>query len=955
MPAFSATVGPASADITTLKTSPRGPFSQVRWFCNDGEILPPRPYACREHGGGFQHGQWSEKTEQLRGEGYLIANLLAGISPTEYRDRSDFNDQFAQLLIEKFLMGIDQGWIFRRALYYRGAIQDEDERAGGRSLLLSLVGDRQWLGPRYVALRTAVALLPHGVGSPSISRVRQWSASLATEDPDFLPLRIKIHGTPAASDAESVREYARSGTRDDLQSRYEELAAEIDAIYQSQPIELVLAEWSQKPAVPAPLKALLRQTELEWQAAESASSRFALTASLLAGIRRALAATSSLNTRLDLLDVSMRVEREHYALAAALRVQLDTMSRQDLLRILRSSATASFGTGLINARLHNELDLEFGRVASASIDLLSYRELLNYAGRAPGWGVQALRQHFYPSMTKLAEIEPRALLFVQDQLRASPLLFYSTVLDILLRDVGRLSGIRHNLFGLEAGSGLHALNPGFARGVLHANPDIADHENFDRDGIYVLPETVAELPPVAGIITFGTGNPLSHVQLLARNLGIPNVSVSAAHADSLLQRDGRPVVLAVSAAGRVELRLDDSPAEEVVAGDEAAARITIEPDLDKLDLNFDQVRSLALLSAKDSGRIVGPKAAKLGELERQYPAAVARGLAIPFGVFKQVVLDQQHRSGAILFDWMKQSYRQLEAMPAGAAKDTAVETFRAELHQIIATTRLPASFISALRVSLENSFGAAFNMESIGVFVRSDTNVEDLPGFTGAGLNLTLPNVVGLENLLAAIPRVWASPFTRRAFSWRQSYMAKPEHVYTSILLLESVPADKSGVLVTANIDNGERDVLSVAVNEGLGGAVDGQAAESLRIAASGPGVKVLATATAPWRRVLVPAGGISKVPSSGSDTVLTAQNIRILQDFSSGLPSQFPSLVNEQGESVAADVEFGFVDDRLRLFQIRPFVESRAAESSQYLQRMDSEFLIDRVEPVDLLERPGL
>ena len=947
-------MGPSSADITALKASPRGPFSQIRWFCNDGEVLPPRPYACREHGGGFQYGQWSDKTEQLRGQGYLIANLLAGISPTEYRGRSDFDDQFAQLLIEKFLMGIDRGWIFQRALYYRGAIQDEDERVGARSLLLSLVGDKQWLGPRYLALRTAVALLPHGVGSPSISRVRQWSASLASEDPGFLPLRIKIHGTPAASDAASVREYARSGMRDDLQPRYEELAAEIDAIYQSQSIEILLTQSGQKPAVPAVLKSLFQQTELEWQAAESASSRFALTASLLAEIRAALVDTSSLNTRLDLLDFSMRVEREHYALSAALRGQLDTMSRQQLLQILQSSAAAAFGTGLLNARLHTELDQEFGTAASASIDLLGYRELLSYAGRAPGWGLQALRQHFYPSMTKLAEIEPRALLFVQDQLRASPLLFYSTILDILLPDVGRLSGIRHSLFGLEAGSGLHALNPGFARGVLHANPDSASHENFDRHGIYVLPETVAELPPVAGIITFGTGNPLSHVQLLARNLGIPNVSVSAAHADSLLERDGRPVVLAVSAAGRVELRLDDSPVEEIVAGDKAADRISIAPDLDKLDLGFDQLVSLAKLSAQDSGRVVGPKAAKLGELARQYPAAVGRGMAIPFGVFKQIVLDQQHRSGATLFGWMKHSYRHLESMPAGAAKDTAVETFRAELHQTIATTRLPAEFISALRVSLEHSFGGAFNTESIGVFVRSDTNVEDLPGFTGAGLNLTLPNVVGLENLLAAIPRVWASPFTRRAFSWRQSSMAQPEHVYTSILLLESVAVDKSGVLLTADIDNGERNVLSVAVNEGLGGAVDGQAAESLRIAASGSDVRVLATATAPWRRVLDPEGGINMLPASGSDTVLTAQNIRTLQEFSSGLSNRFPSLVSERGESVAADVEFGFVDDRLRLFQIRPFVESRAAESSQYLQRMDEGLLIDRADPVNLLEQPG-
>ncbi len=41
-------------------------------------------------------------------------------------------------------------------------------------------------------------------------------------------------------------------------------------------------------------------------------------------------------------------------------------------------------------------------------------------------------------------------------------------------------------------------------------------------------------------------------------------------------------------------------------------------------------------------------------------------------------------------------------------------------------------------------------------------------------------------------------------------------------------------MLVTQDIDTGDRDVISVAVNEGLGGAVDGQAAESLRIALDG-------------------------------------------------------------------------------------------------------------------------
>jgi hypothetical protein len=224
-----------------------------------------------------------------------------------------------------------------------------------------------------------------------------------------------------------------------------------------------------------------------------------------------------------------------------------------------------------------------------------------------------------------------------------------------------------------------------------------------------------------------------------------------------------------------------------------------------------------------------------------------------------------------------------------------------------------------------------------GVFVRSDTNVEDLAGFTGAGLNLTLPNVVGYDNLLKSIPRVWASPFTARAFAWRQSHMTRPEHVYTSILLLESVASDKSGVLVTQDIDTGSRDVISVAVNEGLGGAVDGQAAESLRIALDGSYVRVLATSTASWRRVPDPEGDLQFLPSSGSDVVLQPGEIAQLIEFASGLSQRFPPVTDDEGNSAPADVEFGFLNGDLRLFQLRPFLESKMALGIDYLHKMEA------------------
>ena len=355
---------------------------------------------------------------------------------------------------------------------------------------------------------------------------------------------------------------------------------------------------------------------------------------------------------------------------------------------------------------------------------------------------------------------------------------------------------------------------------------------------------------MAGILTAGEGNPLSHVQLLARNLGIPNVTITPAIQQKLRPHDNTAIVLAVSPGGLVEITVDGPAWDRVFMESDSNGGVRIVPDLDKLDLSLRRVISIDQLSAEDSGRTVGPKAAKLAELRKHYPEAVSRGVAIPFGVFKAVALDQPHPSGGTVFEWMQAQYKALGLLPAGSVEQKQqTESFRAELYQLILQTELSPAFKADLREALDEAFAGG----EVGLFVRSDTNVEDLAGFTGAGLNLTLPNVVDFEQLLDSIVQVWASPFTARAFAWRQSHMTSPEHVYTSILLLESVGSDKSGVLVTADIDTGATDVVSVAVNEGLGGAVDGQAAESLRI-------PWMAGRCGYWQQPRRPGGGFSRL-----------------------------------------------------------------------------------------------
>ena len=948
-------VGPGRSDpdyrrwIVEMKDSARGPFAGIKWYCKDGSVFPPTEYACAKHGGGVQHGEWSDRTKQLRAQGYKVATLLAGIDAQKAVAAPEFADSYAQLLVEKFLVAADDGWILRRALFYRGALQEEDERAGARELLQAMVMRPEWIGIRFVALRTGVRMLPHGADTASAQRVRQMAASLSDRDPGFGALRAKIHGTPEAGDAARVRAYA-AAAKADLRPSYEALAAEIDRVYQPLPLELTLEAAAKSLGREAAVQKTLTDARAGYLRETDFVSRYRTTAELLASLRRSLPTVKSGTDRLRLLDLSIAVEEENLRLGNTIRGAVDQAPRGGDLILMRAAAEAAFGTGLLNEREYGALQPSFDALTVPEVTLRAYRAQLRYLGLVPGWGTQQLRFQFGEAMDKLAQIEPKAELFVQDQLRGSPLLFYSQVLDALNRDANRLAGVRSTVFGQEIATGFNALNPGIARGTVNTQADMRRLESFRIDGIYLLPETVSDLPPIAGILTAGAGNPLSHVQLLARNLGIPNVAVDQSVIPTLQKANGRRAVMAVSVGGLVQIA-DDGPQWDTVLGTakQPAASVVFEPDLKKLDLTVRNFVSLDTLRAKDSGRIVGPKAAKLGELKANFPDRVAPGVGLPFGLYRATVLDRPYRNTAkTVYQWMVESFRKLEAMPAGSKQAAQfAEQLRSEIYSTIIKTDPGPQFREQLRAAMAKEFGADFRG---GVFIRSDTNVEDLPGFTGAGLNLTLFNIVGFDNIVKGILEVWASPYTERAWAWRQAHMKGPEHIYPAVLLLRTVPSDISGVMITQDVDSGDRNMLSVAVNEGVGGAVEGQAAESVRIDRRSGDLRLMATATAPRRMVPQANGGIARLPASGAETLLTSNEVRQLIAFSEEIEKRFQQL-DERGQPAAADVEFAFVNGRLWLLQIRPFNESRQAQASAYLAKMDAALEKNMARMVNLRE----
>ncbi|MCA9751762.1 MAG: hypothetical protein KC591_06190, partial [Gemmatimonadetes bacterium] len=388
----------------------------------------------------------------------------------------------------------------------------------------------------------------------------------------------------------------------------------------------------------------------------------------------------------------------------------------------------------------------------------------------------------------------------------------------------------------------------------------------------------------------------------------PNALLSRDAGARVTAADGDSVLLAVSSAGSVVLeRWADVPDSLRNALTRRAEVPTVKvsapvPDLDARDLIV-----LKDLHGELSGRVVGPKAANLGDLARAFPGHVAPAIAIPFGIFAAHVADGEDSPLAILRARFDEN-RRGELDDAGLA--AAVETARAA----IAATPLEPGFREKLLARMKTEFGPG-----AGVFVRSDTNVEDLPGFTGAGLNETVPHVVGEQAQLDAIPRVWASPFRERAMSWRANLLTRPEDVYTSVLLMKSVPAEKSGVLVTTDLLE-RRGGLTVAAAWGVGGAVDNESAETIVLRPDGR--RVLAgEAKAPYRRQLRDSGGIEWVPAPAG-RVLTDAECDLLRAMVDRIGETFAAAEGAGGRPRPWDVEFGFLNGELTLFQIRPLVE---------------------------------
>jgi len=210
--------------------------------------------------------------------------------------------------------------------------------------------------------------------------------------------------------------------------------------------------------------------------------------------------------------------------------------------------------------------------------------------------------------------------------------------------------------------------------------------------------------------------------------------------------------------------------------------------------------------------LVGGKNASLGEMYRHLTekgVMVPNGFAITADAYKHIL--KEAGIGQAIQDV-------LEGLDT---HDMANLSERGQkVRDIIRNAKFPEDLEKDIRDSydmMERIYGP-----NVDVAVRSSATAEDLPDASFAGQQDTYLNIRGIEGVLDACHRCFASLFTNRAISYRQDKGFGHFDIYLSIVIQKMVRSDSAsaGVMFTLDTDSGFKDVVYITGGWGLGESV---------------------------------------------------------------------------------------------------------------------------------------
>lgn len=340
--------------------------------------------------------------------------------------------------------------------------------------------------------------------------------------------------------------------------------------------------------------------------------------------------------------------------------------------------------------------------------------------------------------------------------------------------------------------------------------------------IVVLDSVPNDISPVAGIITEEFQTPLSHINVLARTRGTPNMGLKNARENSKLAslEDGQNVRLTVGAFGwdLVPATLEET---ETYWAEHPFPMVTVpKPDLTVTDLrdielvteHTDTPPYVTFEAIQAATRQFGAKTANYSVFSTDAEVPSKEAFGIPVFYYHQFMTQNG------IFDRIEE----LEATPAFLESESVRDEELAKIREAVMTGEVDSTFSELLRAKLDEKFPGR------SVRFRSSTNAEDLDGFPCAGCydsHTGDPSEFDGDQLAAAldaIKRTWATVWNLRTYEERRIHGMVHSDVCMALLVHTNFPNEEAnGVAVTNNIFDTSGNAPAFYVNVQLGGEAE--------------------------------------------------------------------------------------------------------------------------------------
>lgn len=444
-----------------------------------------------------------------------------------------------------------------------------------------------------------------------------------------------------------------------------------------------------------------------------------------------------------------------------------------------------------------------------------------------------------------------------------------------------------------------ALNTGSAVGRVHIIDKLDDTVEIGDNEIVVLKELPLSLPPVRGIIVAKPSSPLSHVNILAKGWNIPNVYIK--DADRLFRAYDTFVM-------KLDANLTDYSFDRASQDDIKAKFVSPDQLIPPVDLKTTALTPIGKMRKGDSIRF-GSKSANLGEIlvKKIAGITVPDGFTVPFYWYDKFMKDNGLDS--MIVDLMDKN----DFVHNPRVRRQKLEEFRKKIEA--------GKFDDTLRTQIIDRWKG--QLAGRPVFVRSSSNSEDLPNFSGAGLYSSVPNVISENKLIDAVKKVWASLWKFEAYEARVRNYVSQQDVYMSALIQLGVDMEKGGVMITKDpFDARNRNAVYISAVCGHNSKVVDNTGIPEQILFNPRSNSVIVMTLSQQENALAfdAKGDLRETVdkcASAKKRVLTDAQVRALARAAINIRTAF-------GGKKEQDVEWGILGGRIYIVQARPYIDNK-------------------------------